>query len=165
MASSSTHCPSGHEWTAENTQIKSNGRRRCRECNRIRALDGMRKLRIARRVGEREPCRGNVTASAVIARLVVSENGCWVWPGSTTNGYGDVAIDGKTYRVHRVVYVHCKGEIPTGHEVDHLCFNRLCANPDHLEAVTREENNRRALAHYGLLGAARAARERAQRAS
>lgn len=44
---------------------------------------------------------------------------------------------------HRIAYELYKGKIPDGLTVDHLCFNRLCQNPQHLEAVTFEENARR----------------------
>lgn len=70
---------------------------------------------------------------------------CWLWPGAISNiGYGRITSDpgGETY-VHRVVYREIVGQIPTGHEVDHLCRVRACCNPDHLEAVTRKENARR----------------------
>ncbi len=48
--------------------------------------------------------------------------------------------------VHRVTYETFVGPIPEGLEIDHLCRNRLCCNPVHLEAVTRKENVRRGLA-------------------
>ena len=68
---------------------------------------------------------------------------CWIWTASTVRGYGTVRLDGKRRRAHRVSYEMAKGPIPEGLDVDHLCFNPPCVNPDHLEAVTREENLRR----------------------
>lgn len=78
-------------------------------------------------------------------RGVVTEGGCRLWTGPTTdNGYGLWHVGGKTYRVHRVAFELAKGPIPVGLVPDHLCFIRLCYEPDHLEAVTQAENNRRA---------------------
>lgn len=72
-------------------------------------------------------------------------NGCIVWQLKPhKRGYGKAKIDGKTYWVHRLAYEAYKYEaIEEGMTVDHLCFNKLCINPAHLEAVTLEENNRR----------------------
>lgn len=68
-------------------------------------------------------------------------SGCWIWTGGlSTNGYGKAA---GTY-VHRLSYAVAKGPIPPGTEIDHLCRNRRCFNPDHLEAVTHKENMGRA---------------------
>jgi hypothetical protein len=66
---------------------------------------------------------------------------CWPWPGQLNhNGYGTLTISSKTMRAHRFVYAWAKGPIPEGCEVDHLCRQRNCVNPDHLEPVTKREN-------------------------
>lgn len=71
---------------------------------------------------------------------------CWNWTGHlSTKGYGETSIKGKKYRAHRVIYELIKGEIPAGLELDHLCRNTICVNPDHLEPVTHRENMRRAM--------------------
>jgi hypothetical protein len=80
------------------------------------------------------------------------EESCWVWEGGLSGGgYGIVTLHAasnrKTTLAHRVAYTLTKGPIPKGYHVDHLCRNRLCVNPDHLEAVTQQENNLRALSY------------------
>lgn len=73
--------------------------------------------------------------------------GCWVFMGALNqSGYGWIGSGGRaagTDRAHRITYRHFKGEIPAGKEIDHLCRNRSCCNPEHLEAVTRKVNAQR----------------------
>lgn len=71
------------------------------------------------------------------------QTGCHVWTGSLTNGYGYVSVEGQSWRVHRLTYTLAKGPIPRGLVLDHLCRNKACCNPDHLEAVTNRENGLR----------------------
>lgn len=80
----------------------------------------------------------------VWSRLVQSTGDCWLYTGSVTKGYG--TYGGKL--VHRLVYEELIGEIPEGLDLDHLCLVTLCANPWHLEPVTRSENNKRKWALY-----------------
>ena len=70
---------------------------------------------------------------------------CWPWNGCLTSGYGAIRINGKQHLVHRIMYETHKGKIPKGKEIDHLCRNRRCANPNHLEAVTHQENCKRGM--------------------
>lgn len=78
---------------------------------------------------------------------VVHPAGCWWWEGKvSTNGYGEFAIGPRalgTVYAHRFAYETLVAIIPPGMQPDHLCRNRLCANPDHLEIVTPGENTRR----------------------
>lgn len=77
------------------------------------------------------------------------ETKCLVWQGGDSgelgrgSGYGRISIDGHTSAVHRVAFTIFYGFLPGKSEVDHLCNNRLCFNPFHLERVTRKENCRR----------------------
>jgi hypothetical protein len=78
---------------------------------------------------------------------------CVLWAGSVSpEGYGYVngKPRGKLY-AHRLAYERIHGPIPVGLEIDHLCRVRHCVNPDHLEAVTRRENQLRG---FGLSGVA-----------
>lgn len=86
------------------------------------------------------------------AKVALAPSGCLEWMGSTNpGGYGSFAarptsVDSKRVMAHRWSYEHHVGPIPSGLDLDHLCRNRKCVNPAHLEPVTRSENVRRAVA-------------------
>mgnify|MGYP001577132561 CR=1 FL=1 len=69
-------------------------------------------------------------------------SGCIVWTGSKCRGYGRIYHDGKTRATHRVAFETFRGKIPEGLEINHLCRNKACINPAHLEVVTGSQNLR-----------------------
>lgn len=80
----------------------------------------------------------------LIERRSVAPTGCWEWSGyHAKTGYGTMAFGGKPEYVHRVSWEVFRGPIPIGLQIDHLCRNRSCFNPDHLEPVPQAENIRR----------------------
>lgn len=87
--------------------------------------------------------KGNLE-QALKRYIVDEETGCWLWTGGTRGGYGRLKLtDYGTMEAHRASYELHKGKIPEGMQLDHLCRNRSCINPDHLEPVTLQENIRR----------------------
>ncbi len=78
------------------------------------------------------------------SKFSVADSGCWEWTAASSHlGYGAVYHNGRQQGAHRAVYELLVGEIPNGLELDHLCRNPKCVNPEHLEPVTHRENIRR----------------------
>lgn len=74
-----------------------------------------------------------------------SASGCWLWSGGITRGYARFNVKGadgawQARLAHRIAYEIHKSPIPEGMVIDHLCRQKNCVNPDHLEAVTQMEN-------------------------
>ena len=71
----------------------------------------------------------------------VPELTCHIWMAWTnTSGYGQIRANGKSAMAHKISYELVRGPIPDGMTMDHLCRNRWCVNPYHLEIVTMREN-------------------------
>lgn len=111
---------------------------------RILALDGERPKRTSRPILELSK-RDLVRLPRLFAEKTAEEDGCLVWTGSRTRGYGLIQVyEGTLPRMtmtHRAAYLLAKGPItdPTL-VVDHLCRNRACLRIEHLELVTAKEN-------------------------
>lgn len=88
--------------------------------------------------------------------VVNRTTGCWVWIGGLSGEYASVplslSLDENTTMAHRVSFRAFKGPIPSGFQVDHLCCNKRCVNPSHLDAVTLQENAKRAAQYRRLVG-------------
>lgn len=75
-----------------------------------------------------------------LTKVTVTDAGCWQWNKTSGDGYGRFNVAGKTRLAHRLTYQWLVGHVPDGLELDHLCRNRGCCNPAHLEPVTHREN-------------------------
>jgi len=83
------------------------------------------------------------TVTRFLNKIKKSKN-CWKWIASKdTSGYGKFVANKRLIGAHRYSYELFKGDIPYGLQIDHLCRNHSCVNPDHLEVVTHKENARR----------------------
>ena len=70
---------------------------------------------------------------------------CWNWTRKLDNGYGRIWFRGKVWRVYRLLYTWKTGKVPkwknfTDKEIDHICNNRACVNPNHLQLISHKEN-------------------------
>lgn len=84
---------------------------------------------------------GMVIPARIDAKIERTDS-CWNWTGALTGGkgYGSVRHNGHTLPAHRVVYEILVGPVPFGLTLDHLCRNRRCVRPSHLEPVSNREN-------------------------
>lgn len=102
-------------------------------------------------LGRKRSPRGPFVKEPVMVRFVrfthFTED-CWYWIGNRSyKGYGEFAVSAtKKQKAHRFAYEFFVGPIPNGMTIDHLCRNRSCVNPKHLEAVTNKVNILRGIA-------------------
>lgn len=107
---------------------------------------------------KREPRRKpGFAATPAIDRIftegrVYHDGGCWMWRMAVSEGYGIINEGGTSKLVHRVVYEALRGPIPEGMTLDHLCRERACCNPYHVEVVSDRENVMRGLS-FGAVNA------------
>jgi hypothetical protein len=165
-AKAQSHCKRGHRFDKQNTYHHPNGRRVCRAC--FREYDQL--WARARRAGlptkrpnaeQSQPCaaspkgrRGCVgdVKERFLSKVESAPSGCWNWAaGRFPTGYGKFRVGrtGTAY-AHRWSYQLFVGSIPEGTEIDHLCGNRGCVNPTHLEPVKHSENVRRGSAWHNI---------------
>lgn len=79
-------------------------------------------------------------------KFSIQFNGCWEWNSFIdSNGYGRFSLRGKSRLAHRIMLFILNGKLNNDLEVDHLCRNRKCINPKHLEEVLSYENSKRGL--------------------
>lgn len=125
----------------------------CKQCEN--PLDGAHKVYckacFAAYVRNRYCPTGNSPGRpAEILYIINSKTGCWDWQGSCSwTGYARIKRNGRLIWAHRHYYEEKYGPLPPhedGWELDHLCRNKKCVNPDHLEVVSIAENQRRGLA-------------------
>jgi HNH endonuclease len=84
----------------------------------------------------------------LMGRIINPETSCWEWTGTVdSGGYAQISVNSTTRLAHRLSYELFKGPIPQGLDLDHLCRNLRCINPDHLEPVTAKENVHRSPIH------------------
>lgn len=85
--------------------------------------------------------RGQSVLARFLTKVTERADGCWIWDGCLNSwGYGRFNVGEEYVAAHRFAYTQFKGPIPDGLTIDHLCRNRNCVNPNHLEAVTVKVN-------------------------
>lgn len=80
-------------------------------------------------------------------KIKVNDSGCWEWQGHLNNrGYGQFSYRGKSIGAHRFMYeLQHDIKLTTKTQIDHLCKNRICVNPDHFEVVNNRANTLRGM--------------------
>lgn len=82
-----------------------------------------------------------IVAYLDVRNMPEPNSGCWLWTGAISSwGYGNATINHRPVSAHRASYMVHVGDIPETLVLDHLCRNRACINPDHLEPVSQQEN-------------------------
>jgi hypothetical protein len=126
-------CKRGHDLTGANVYTRP-GKPKHRECRACR-LDSARK-RVKGPVPRSDEWR-------FFSRVELDDGGCWRFATVDENGYGRFWVDCRQQRAHRWLYQWMVAELPPSLQLDHLCRNRACVNPDHLDPVTGQVNTGR----------------------
>jgi hypothetical protein len=88
-----------------------------------------------------------MTLEKFLKKVKIAENGCWEWQGAlTATGYGKSYLSQNERQAHRIGWFLHGNNIDKGLQLDHLCRNRKCVNPKHLEPVTQRVNFERGMA-------------------
>ena len=136
-------------------------------CDRVKSAKGLCNMHYQRKIkgyrgirngsyivgGSSKPVSYKSDIEILTYNLLLDDlDGCWLWQGTVgIGGYGrfKASLPGVSseYRPHRLSYILFIGDIPTGLVIDHLCEEKLCVNPFHLEAVSNAENVRRYFAN------------------
>lgn len=117
--------------------------------NRVRRNGSVDGVRVVLRVPKLS-LGASDTERALSKILCDIDSQCWNWQANKSGGYGRFILSSRrSVAAHRFFYELLVGPIPEGLHLDHLCRNRACVNPAHLEPVTQAENNRRAGALRG----------------
>lgn len=134
-----THCLRGHEYTADNTEIRKTGGRYCRQCRTARRLGVLPKVL---------PLSDEALFWAKVDKApgFGPKGECWRWTAALQEGgYGKMQFAGKTDLAHRISFRLAYGEIPSGALVRHSCDNPACVNPAHLSIGSALDNAQDAL--------------------
>jgi len=126
-----THCKHGHPLEGDNVYVRPN--------STIRECVACRKASARKRVKGRDPRADETRFFGYVAQA----GDCWAFAQLSPDGYGRFWFAGKQVRAHRWAFEFMVGSIPDGLVLDHLCRNRACVNPDHLEPVTQRINTLR----------------------
>jgi hypothetical protein len=82
-------------------------------------------------------------------KIIITEY-CWIFTSKPSHaGYPRFAYKGTYYNAHQFSYLIYRDDLIKGLIIDHLCYNKTCVNPKHLEQVTYSENSRRSHIYYG----------------
>lgn len=110
----------------------------CGRLSQARGLCGMHYARLRKNGSTADPRPGLL--DRVMSKVEKRPDGCWIWVGAVSHGYGRVRVGQRVQQAHRVLYELLRGAVPGGCELDHLCVTPACVNPDHLDPVTHREN-------------------------